>query len=275
MLNGVSQRPVEGFSLVYTFNNPKAKSVHRTQYFEMFANRAIYNDGWIAATTPPIPPWVLSRKMPPVEDYKQMGTLQRGPGLQRGQRHSAQEPGKLRELQDLFWAEAGSHHVLPLDNSKGERFDVSIRPNLYARARTEFTYRPGAARIPEGSAPDFKNKSFTITAVVEMPANGAEGVLMTQGGRFGDRTLTPSPWPSLPAGFQEGTFTHSAGRSAARLVAATGRAFRRPTRGPGYRSQPRPGRRRAAGLSVADALSDQPAYQRPLPASLHALRRQG
>ncbi len=182
MLNGVFQKPVEGFSLVYTFNNPKAKSVHRTQYFEMFANRAVYNDGWVAATTPPIPPWVVSGKLPPVEDYKwELYNVDRD--FSEANDLASQEPGKLRELQDLFWAEAGKYHVLPLDNSKAERFDVSIRPSL-TRGRTEFTYYPGITRIPEGSAPDFKNKSFTITAEVEIPANGAEGVLMTQGGRF-------------------------------------------------------------------------------------------
>ena len=90
---------------------------------------------------------------------------------------------KLRELQDLFWAEASKYNVLPLDNSRIERFDVSLRPSL-TQGRTEFTYYPGMVRIPEGSAPDFKNKSYRITAEVEIPESGAEGVLMTQGGRF-------------------------------------------------------------------------------------------
>jgi arylsulfatase len=96
---------------------------------------------------------------------------------------AAKEPRKLRELQDLFWAEAGKYNVLPIDNSKVERFDVSLRPSL-TRGRTEFTYYPGMIRIPEGSAPDFKNKSYRIIADVQLPAGGAEGVLLTQGGRF-------------------------------------------------------------------------------------------
>ena len=95
---------------------------------------------------------------------------------------AAKEPKKLRELQDLFWAEAAKYNVLPLDNSKAERFDVSLRPSL-TRGRTEFTYYPGMIR-PEGSAPDFKNKSYRITADVQIPEGGAEGLLMTQGGRF-------------------------------------------------------------------------------------------
>ncbi len=94
---------------------------------------------------------------------------------------AAKEPKRLHQLQDLFWAEAGKYNVLPLDNSKAERFDVSLRPSL-TRGRTEFTYYPGMVRIPEGSAPDFKNKSYRFTADVEIPDGGVEGVLVTQGG---------------------------------------------------------------------------------------------
>jgi arylsulfatase len=93
------------------------------------------------------------------------------------------EPAKLRELQDLFWIEAAKYDVLPLDNSKVERFDVSIRPSL-TRGRSVFTYYAGQTRIPEGTAPDLKNKSFKIGADVDIPAAGADGVIATQGGRF-------------------------------------------------------------------------------------------
>ena len=96
---------------------------------------------------------------------------------------ASKEPKKLRELQDLFVAEAAKYNVLPLDNSKVERLDVSLRPNL-TQGRSEFTYYPGMVRIPEGAAPDFKNKSFRIVADVDIPEGGAEGVLITQGGRF-------------------------------------------------------------------------------------------
>jgi arylsulfatase A-like enzyme len=182
MLNGVPQKPVEGFSMVYTFDNPKAKSVHRTQYFEMFANRAIYNDGWVAATTPPLLPWEFGGNLPPVDDYKwELYNVDQD--FSEANDLAAKEPKKLRQLQDLFWAEAGKYNVLPLDNSKQERFDVSLRPSL-TKGRTEFTYYPGMVRIPEGSAPDFKNKSYRIAADVDIPAGGAEGVLVTQGGRF-------------------------------------------------------------------------------------------
>jgi arylsulfatase A-like enzyme len=181
MLNGVPQKPVEGFSMVYSFDDAKAKSVHRTQYFEMLGNRAIYNDGWVAATTPAILPWVVGTSVP-VEDYKwELYHVEKD--FSEANDLAAQEPKKLRQLQDLFFAEAGKYNVLPIDNSKVERFDVNLRPSL-TRGRTEFTYFPGMVRIPEGSAPDFKNKSYRITADVDIPAGGAEGMLLTQGGRF-------------------------------------------------------------------------------------------
>src|SRR5258708_349275 len=127
MLNGVPQKPIEGFSMVYTFDNPKATSVHRTQYFEMFANRAIYNDGWIAATTPPVLPWDIKSTPPPVSDYKwELYNVDQD--FSEANDLAAREPGKLRQLQDLFWVEASKYNVLPLDNSKAERFDVSLRP---------------------------------------------------------------------------------------------------------------------------------------------------
>jgi len=182
LLNGVPQKPVEGFSMVYSFDDAKAKSVHRTQYFEMLGNRAIYNDGWVAATTPAILPWVVGSTSVPVEDYKwELYNVEKD--FSEANDLAVQEPKKLRQLQDLFFAEAGKYNVLPIDNSKVERFDVSLRPSL-THGRSEFTYYPGMVRIPEGSAPDFKNKSYRITADVEIPAGGAEGMLLTQGGRF-------------------------------------------------------------------------------------------
>jgi arylsulfatase len=96
---------------------------------------------------------------------------------------AAREPARLKELQDLFWKEAEKYNVLPLENSRIDRFDVNLRPSL-TRGRDEFTYFPGLVRIPEGAAPDTKNKSWRITAEVNIPAGGAEGMLLTHGGRF-------------------------------------------------------------------------------------------
>ncbi|MEZ4342171.1 MAG: arylsulfatase [Nitrospirales bacterium] len=180
-LNGVAQKPIEGVSMIYTFDDAKAPSARRTQYFEMFVNRAIYNDGWVAATTPAVAPWVMGQS-PSIdaygwelyhvtEDFSQAVNL------------ADKEPAKLRELQDLFWIEAAKYNVLPLDNTKVERFDVSIRPSL-TRGRSVFTYFDGMTRIPEGTAPDLKNKSFKIGADIHIPDKGASGVIATQGGRF-------------------------------------------------------------------------------------------
>jgi len=181
VLNGVPQKPVEGTSMIYTFDDANAPSKHRTQYFEMFANRAIYNDGWVAATTPPVAPWVMGQS-PDVDDY-QWELYNVADDFSQAVNLADKEPAKLRELQDLFWIEAAKYDVLPLDNSKVERFDVSLRPSL-TRGRTVFTYYAGQTRIPEGTAPDFKNKSFKIGADVAIPAAGADGVIATQGGRF-------------------------------------------------------------------------------------------
>ena len=182
VLNGVPQKPLEGVSLAYTFDEANAPSKHRTQYFEMFANRALYNDGWVAATTPPTPPWASSGAGVSVDDFKwELYDVTKD--FSQANNLAASEPKKLRELQELFWIEAAKYNVLPLDNSKIERMDVSNRPSL-TRGRNLFTYYPGMTRIPEGSAPDIKNKSFKIAGDVDIPADGAEGVLVTQGGRF-------------------------------------------------------------------------------------------
>jgi arylsulfatase len=183
MLNGVPQKPVEGVSMAYSFDNAKAPSKRRTQYFEMLGNRAIYNDGWVACTTPPEPPWSPVMATTDVLDYE-WELYNIAEDFTQANNLADQEPEKLRHLQDLFWAEAARYNVLPLDNSKVERGDVSNRPSL-THGRTTFTYLPGMIRIPEGTAPNLKNRSYRITAEVEIPKAGAEGLLMTQGGRFG------------------------------------------------------------------------------------------
>jgi arylsulfatase len=181
-INGVPQKPVEGTSLVYTFDDAKAPSKHTTQYFEMFANRGIYHDGWVACTTPPIAPWVSVAKPVDVNDYK-WELYKVSEDFSEANNLAEKEPAKLKELQELFWIEAEKYNVLPIDNSRVERFDMSQRPSL-TRGRDEFTYYPGLVRIPEGAAPDTKNKSWQIKAEVTIPKGGAEGMLLTHGGRF-------------------------------------------------------------------------------------------
>jgi arylsulfatase len=180
---GAEQEPIEGVSMAYTWDDAQAPSQRTTQYFEMFANRAIYNDGWVAATTPTTPPWVsVAEAVDPIDGYE-WELYHVDEDFSQSTDLAASEPDKLRELQRLFYIEAVKHNVLPLDNSKVERLDVRNRPSNI-RDINAFIYHDGMVRIPEGSAPDLKNKSFGISAVVEVPEDGAEGVLMTQGGRF-------------------------------------------------------------------------------------------
>ena len=185
-INGIKQNPIEGVSMAYTWDkaNANATTRHTTQYFEMLGNRAIFHDGWVAATTPATLPWELSTKTPPDvitgynwelynvnEDPTQFNDL------------AARMPEKVKELQELFYAEAKKYNVLPLDNSTLARWNTP-RPSLTA-GRTEFTYSGELTGVPGSAAPDIKNKSYTITAEVEIPKGGAEGMIVTEGGRFG------------------------------------------------------------------------------------------
>ena len=186
MVNGIGQKPIEGISMKYTWDkaNANAPSTRTTQYFEMFGNRAIYHDGWVAATPPPQPPWLMGTgKMPEVlngyrwelynivNDYSENNDL------------AAKYPDKLKELQELFLVEAQKYQVFPLDNSILARI-LAPRPSAVA-GRTEFSYAGEISGVPEGNAPNIIGKSFSITAEVEIPQGGAEGMLNTLGGRFG------------------------------------------------------------------------------------------
>ncbi|HEV2971620.1 MAG TPA: sulfatase-like hydrolase/transferase [Pirellulales bacterium] len=187
MVNGIAQKPIEGVSMAYTFDkaNANAPSKRDTQYFEMFANRAIYHDGWIACTTPPVPPWLLgTAKLPDdvvngykwelyniAEDYSEDNDL------------AAKMPDKLRDMKELFLVEATKYNVFPLDNSVLPRL-LAPRPSATA-GRTLFTYSGELPGLPPSDAPSILNKSYTITANVEVPNGGGEGMLVTEGGRFG------------------------------------------------------------------------------------------
>ena len=188
-VNGIAQRPIEGVSLAYTFDkaNANAPSKRETQYFEMFANRAIYHDSWIAATTPPAPPWDLGTvKLPAINDYKwELYNLSED--YSEYNDLAAKNPDKLKELQALFLSEAAKYNVLPLDNSVLPRI-ITPRPSATA-GRTLFTYTGSNAGIPVGNAPSILNKDYTITAEVNVPKRGAEGMIVTMGGRFGGYAL--------------------------------------------------------------------------------------
>ncbi len=187
VLNGTRQKPLEGVSMVYTFDDANAPSRHKTQYFEITANRALYQDGWIASTTPLRLPWQTVGKAPDPNDFP-WELYNTNNDFSQAKDLAKQQPERLRDLQARFLVEARKYNVLPLDSSFVERGDPSKRPNPL-RGVTDFSYYPGMIRIPEANSPDVKNRSFRITADVEIPAGGAEGVLATQGGRFGGWVL--------------------------------------------------------------------------------------
>jgi arylsulfatase len=186
-LNGTPQKPLDGTSLVYTFDNAKSPTRHTTQYFELVGNRAIYKDGWMACTTPLRLPWVTLGSEPNPDDFK-WELYNINEDFSQANDLAAKNPDKLKELQEAFDVEAKKYNVYPLDSSFASRADPAIRPSL-SRGRSEFVFYAGMKRIPEGSAPDFKNKSWTIAAEVNVPNGGAEGVIATIGGRFGGWAL--------------------------------------------------------------------------------------
>ncbi len=185
-VDGIKQRPMDGISMAYTWDkaNAQAPTRHTTQYFEMLGNRAIYDNGWVAATTPVTIPWELSTNEPPdvisgynwelyhvADDPTQSNDL------------AAKMPAKVKELEAKFYAEAAKHDVLPLDNSTLARWNTP-RPSLTA-GRKEFSYSGQLSGVPASGAPSILNRSYTIKAEVEIPEDGAEGVIVTEGGRFG------------------------------------------------------------------------------------------
>jgi len=202
MIDGIKQRPIEGTSMLYTWDkaNANAPTRHTTQYFEMLGNRAIYHDGWIANTTPVTLPWELSTAPPPnvITGYKwELYNVQEDPTEYNDL--AAKMPEKLKEMQALFYAEARKYNVLPLDNSTLARWNTP-RPSLTA-GQTVFTYSGELTGVPPSAAPSILNKSYTITAEVEIPEGGAEGMIVTEGGRFGGYGLFLSKGE---AGFDRG-----------------------------------------------------------------------
>jgi len=185
VVDGIKQSPIEGVSMAYTFDkaNPNAPSRHKTQYFEMFGDHAIYHEGWIASTKVMRPPWVtfgpalLDPSGFPWELYDLSKDWTQSDNL------ADKNPEKLKEMQNIFWAEAGKYQVLPLDASVASRM-ITPRPSITA-GRNVFTWTLPLTGTPNGDAPSILNASYNFKAEVEIPRGGAEGMLITQGGRFG------------------------------------------------------------------------------------------
>jgi arylsulfatase A-like enzyme len=183
-VNGIKQKPIEGVSMAYTFDkaNANAASTRKTQYFEMVANRGIYNDGWYANTTPPHGPWVLNAPLPPINDYKwELYNLTED--YSQANDLAAKMPGKLKQMQALFTAEAAKYNVFPLNNDTFARA-TAPRPSATA-GQTVFTYSGVMPGIATANSPSIIGRSYMITAEVDVPQGGGNGMLATTGGRWG------------------------------------------------------------------------------------------
>ncbi|PYK53187.1 MAG: arylsulfatase [Verrucomicrobia bacterium] len=182
-VNGAAQKPFDGTSMVYTFDNPKAKETHTTQYFEMFGNRGIYHDGWIACTRHSIP-WLMVPLPPLSKDVWELYHV--AEDFSEANDVASKNPTKLKELQDLFTKEAIKNHVLPIDDRRSERFNAAIagRPDLMGD-RTSLTVFPGMTGMTENAFINVKNRSYTITAPVELKDGNTNGVIIAQAGAFG------------------------------------------------------------------------------------------
>jgi arylsulfatase len=187
VVNGTPQIPIEGVSLAYTFEDAKAKDRHLTQYFEIFGNRAIYHDGWLAGTVHRAP-WERDVRHPLREDVWELYDARTDFSL--ADDVAAKNPKKLAELQALFMKEAEKYHVLPIDDRLLERANPALagRPDIM-HGRTSLTLAEGMSGMMENVFLNVKNKSVTITADVEVPASGANGAILVQGGRFGGWAL--------------------------------------------------------------------------------------
>ena len=187
VVNGTPQEPIEGVSMVYTFANAKASSRHYVQYFEIMGNRAIYSDGWLAGTVHRAP-WEGKPRTTLLDDKWELYDTRNDFSLANNL--AVKNPVKLKELQDLFLKEAVKNHVLPIDDRVFERMIPASagRPDLMG-SRTSLTVYEGMIGMSENVFINLKNKSHTITADVEIPQGGANGVILAQAGRFGGWSL--------------------------------------------------------------------------------------
>ena len=187
VVDGTTQTPIQGVSMVYSFDDPGAKSPHLTQYFEILGNRGIYHDGWLAGTVHRAP-WEYVPRAALENDKWELYDTRSDFSLTNDL--SVTNPAKLKEMQDLFLEEAVTNHVLPIDDRVIERINPATagRPDLMA-GRTSLTVHEGMVGMPENVFINVKDRSLTITADVTIPDGGAEGTIIAQGGRFGGWSL--------------------------------------------------------------------------------------
>ena len=187
-MNGVAQMPIQGVSMLYSFNDPKAAERHETQYFEMFGNRGIYHKGWTAVTRHKTPWLLIGEKTPPFDDdvWELYDTSK---DWSQANNLAKQMPEKLHELQRLWLIEATRYNVLPLDDDLAKRLnaDTAGRPVLIKGTRQILF--GGMEQLSENSVINIKNKSHSVTAEITVPADGGEGVIIAQGGNIGGWSL--------------------------------------------------------------------------------------
>ena len=186
MVDGIAQAPIDGVSFAYTFDaaNAAAPSRHKTQYFEMMGQWALYDDGWLLGTEVNRAPWQAfgaANPDPLNNQVLQLYDLTTDPNQTKD--IAAANPDKVAAMKALFIEEARKHNVFPMDASVAARV-ITPRPNITA-GRTEFIYTTPMIGLPQGASPQLLNTSYTITAEIDVPEGGAEGVILTSGGRFG------------------------------------------------------------------------------------------
>jgi arylsulfatase len=186
VVDGIKQRPIEGVSMVYTFDakNASAPSTHKTQYFEMFGDHALYHEGWILSTKVMRPPWVTGLSsglgLDPAKYPYELYDLSKD--WTQCDNVAAKYPEKVRELEAMFWREAKKYQVEPLDATVTSRL-ITPRPSITA-GRNVFTWTMPLSGTPNGDAPSILNASYNFKAQIEVPHGGGDGMLVTQGGRF-------------------------------------------------------------------------------------------
>ena len=183
-LNGIVQKPIEGVSFLKSLTEANAKETRPTQYFELLVNRGIYHEGWMASSRSFVPWAPVRGDFDPINAKWELYNINKD--FTQADNVASQNPDKVKELEALFWKEAEKYHVLPLDWRAVERLNAELqgRPSL-AGKRNKFTYYPGQIALPDGASPPVLNKSFSITADIEIPDSGAEGMIYTHGGLTG------------------------------------------------------------------------------------------
>jgi arylsulfatase len=183
-LNGITQKPIEGVSFLKSLTEASASETRPTQYFELLVNRGIYHEGWMASSRSFVPWAPVRGDFDPINAKWELYNINKD--FTQADNVASQNPDKVKELEALFWKEAEKYHVLPLDWRAVERLNAELqgRPSL-AGKRNKFTYYPGQIALPDGASPPVLNKSFSITADIEIPDSGAEGMIYTHGGLTG------------------------------------------------------------------------------------------